>query len=123
MIKYKTTKSSRKIKEWKGLVIAHRLHFQWGSSGIKVACAIPGYPVYSMAMAFDGETPIGVAIITESHVWDCNLMVYVKSKYRRRGIGTSLIHKAKARCKKEKEFNVYSENYRRSFYKKAGVIK
>jgi len=122
MIKSFTTTKVSKLNQWRKLVCKHRLHFASGPSGILVICSNEEHPVHAMAMAFDPNSiPIGVAIIAD-HIWDCNIMVYVKAAYRRRGIGTSLIKSVKRRHQSVTQYDCYCKNYRYRFYKKAGIV-
>ena len=103
MIKYASSTNDDRIDEWRDLVLAFKIHFRSGDSGIIEVCSDPLHLIYAAAMAWDDSTgfPIGVSFITEP-MFGCNLMVYVKSPYRRQGIGTELIKRVR-RCRRRSE--------------------
>jgi GNAT superfamily N-acetyltransferase len=74
--------------------------------------------VLRLWVAFDGETPIGVASLEEPHYYTKVLLnLFVKPEYRRRGIGEKLLHVA---MREDAPFDVYHTDLSRNLYQRNG---
>ena len=91
MIKYKHTSSNKRIKTLAQESISARLFV----NGWHLRSVLKGkYPIKRISVAYDDSTPIGCAVLSETY--KDFIMVFVRKKYRRLGIGSRLIKLLKA---------------------------
>lgn len=121
MITYQVFNTSDDIEYACDAILEYKIHFKTSESGIKDNCIYGVHSTNMVVIAWDGEVPIGTAIYTSDYC-SYNLLVYVQSKYRRRGIGSKLINKVVLRSDKPVSFfRVCTLHYRKYFYKKLGL--
>ena len=96
MIRYTTTMSQRSIDKFIQLMRNHDLYnYNNQFSGFWQLAHMGKYRenVIKMSMAYDGATPIGVAITLSPAMYGCATTCFVKKEYRHKGIGSTLVTK------------------------------
>lgn len=96
MIRYTTTMSQRGIDKFIQLMREYDLYsYNSQFSGFWQLAHMGKYRenVIKMSMAYDGATPIGVAITLSPVMYGCATTCFVKQEYRRHGIGSVLVSK------------------------------
>lgn len=96
------------FEHFQTLVLQAHLHHTHGE--MSYWCHKPQVRV--IAMAFEGERPVGAAIIGDFWPWDVG--VYVKAEFRRNGIGTALLDAVSAHRKPRKPWR--GDTMARGFY-------
>lgn len=86
------------------IALKNRLYVSGWDLSQRLKAIRSGKEPYDVALAFDGETPVGVTIIgANSFVQNSggrqHIQVFVRKKMRRHGIGSSLVAMAKEEAK------------------------
>lgn len=114
MITYKWSTNKDRIDIMVNLALKNKLYVSgWQMQG---QYEYPDH-IYRCALAFDNNKPIGCCLYLPTHSY-YDLMTFVKEKYRRRGIGTTLVRLAtRGIDRNNMKFDSYS--FRNKFFTQA----
>ncbi len=93
-MKILTTTYPGKIRKLSGELLQNRMHMRDGAlSGWYTEPSL----FHAIAIAYAGRRPIAVAVLLKQRRLTSSVAIYVRWKYRRRGIGTELIKRLRKR--------------------------
>lgn len=91
MVKFKYSSSDKRMGQLAQEALSARLFVNgWYLRDVLIG----KFPLKKISIAYDGDTPIGCAVL--SHTYKDYVMVFVRKRYRRSGIGSKLIKLLKA---------------------------
>jgi len=84
------------LSEGMDIILKHKLHYS-KQSGIKYEITRAPECITNIIIAYSNDIPIGCAIVSNGD--DYSIMIYIKTQFKRMGLGTLLAQKAKAFCR------------------------